>query len=93
MVAMLLTYVLVPRLIDELHSIRVTGVRFLELRNEQVYARHERRAGYRAVIDLLVAVARLTREVKEIRRGFSIQGAIDLADLFTTPFDGFNDNE
>lgn len=51
------------------------------------------RTGDPAVIDLSVAVTRLTREDKDVRRGSSIRGAIDLADLFSSAFGGFNDVE
>jgi MoxR-like ATPase len=44
------------------------------------------------IIDAAVSFARLTRSDPEIRRGSSIRGAIDLADIFYTAYSGFNEN-
>ena len=44
------------------------------------------------IINVAVKVARGTRDEKEIRRGSSIRGAIDLADLFHESFQNFNDD-
>ncbi len=63
------------------------------LEEEREIVRLRSRAADRAVVDLSVAIARLTREDKEVRRGSSVRGAIDLADLFATAFGGFNDIE
>ena len=44
------------------------------------------------IINVAVKVTRSTRDNEEIRRGSSIRGAIDLADLFYESFDKFNDD-
>jgi len=44
------------------------------------------------IIDVSVSIARMTREEKEIRRGSSVRGAIDLSDMFWTTYDSFNDD-
>jgi MoxR-like ATPase len=44
------------------------------------------------IIDVSVAIARMTREEKEIRRGSSVRGAIDLSDMFWTIYGSFNDD-
>jgi len=43
------------------------------------------------IIDVAVSLMRMTREEEEIRRGSSIRGAIDLADIFSTTYGSFND--
>ncbi len=44
------------------------------------------------IIGAAVSFARLTRNDQEIRRGSSIRGAIDLADIFHTAHGDYNDN-
>jgi len=44
------------------------------------------------IIDVAVKIMRLTRNHKNVRRGSSIRGAIDLADLFYNLNGGFNNN-
>ena len=44
------------------------------------------------IINVSVAIARMTREEKEIRRGSSVRGAIDLSDMFWTIYGSFNDD-
>jgi MoxR-like ATPase len=43
--------------------------------------------------EVAVNFVRLTRVEKELRRGSSIRGAIDLADIFFTAFGSFNDDK
>jgi len=47
----------------------------------------------RDIIDVSVAIARMTREEEEIRRGSSVRGAIDLADIFSTTYGSFDDDQ
>lgn len=44
------------------------------------------------IIDTSVAFTRLTRNEQEIRRGSSIRGAIDTADIFHAAYGAFNDD-
>lgn len=44
------------------------------------------------IIDVAVKIMRLTRKHKNVRRGSSIRGAIDLADLFYNLHGSFNNN-
>ncbi len=44
------------------------------------------------IIDVAVAMTRMTRAEEEIRRGSSVRGAIDLADIFTTTYGSFDDD-
>jgi MoxR-like ATPase len=44
------------------------------------------------VIDISVFFTRLTRSDDEVRRGASVRGAIDMADLFFTAHGGFDDD-
>jgi len=44
------------------------------------------------IIDVAVVITRMTREEEEIRRGSSVRGAIDLADIFSTTYGSFNDD-
>jgi len=42
------------------------------------------------IIDVSVVMTRMTREEEEIRRGSSVRGAIDLADIFSTTYGSFD---
>jgi MoxR-like ATPase len=50
------------------------------------------RCSDQAIIDVSVKCARLTREHQDIRRGSSVRGAIDLADLFYQAYGSFHEN-
>ncbi len=45
-----------------------------------------------AIINVSVRFVHLTRSAHEIRRGSSVRGAIDLADMFSTAYGTFNDS-
>jgi len=44
------------------------------------------------IIAVSVAIARMTREEQEIKRGSSVRGAIDLSDMFWAIYGSFNDD-
>jgi MoxR-like ATPase len=44
------------------------------------------------VIDVAVQLTRLTRSDREVRRGSSVRGAIDIADLFSTAYGSFSND-
>ena len=44
------------------------------------------------VIEVAVQLTRLTRSDREVRRGSSVRGAIDIADLFSTAYGSFSDD-
>ncbi len=44
------------------------------------------------VFDVSVSITRMTRKEKDIRRGSSVRGAIDLADIFATTYSSFNND-
>ena len=44
------------------------------------------------IIDVAVIISRITRSDKEIRRGSSVRGAIDMADIFSTAYGSFNND-
>jgi MoxR-like ATPase len=46
-----------------------------------------------AIINTSVSITRLSRDHREIRRGSSVRGAIDLADMFSIAFEEFTTDE
>jgi MoxR-like ATPase len=59
---------------------------------EREIARLRSQCGDGNIINMAVKMSRLTRTHPDIRRGSSIRGAIDLADIFHTAFGTFNGN-
>ncbi|TKJ46928.1 ATPase [Candidatus Aerophobetes bacterium Ae_b3a] len=59
---------------------------------EKEIVRMRSRCNDEDIIDVSVALTRLTRDEPEIRRGSSIRGAIDTADIFQAAHRAFNDD-